>query len=191
MTTALLVMDMQNGIVERFAGEGSALIDNVSSAIAAARSHGTEVIFVRVAFRPGSPEVSPRNKSFSALAGSDAFSEDGPATQIHPSVAPAEGEVVCTKRRVGAFSGSDLEVVLRSKGITSLVLMGIATSGVVLSTTRQAADMDYALTILHDACADSDEEVHHVLMNKVFPRQATVCSTQEWTSSFASQSPDH
>lgn len=55
MTTALLVMDMQNGIVERFAGEGSALIDNVSSAIAAARSHGTEVIFVRVAFRPDLP----------------------------------------------------------------------------------------------------------------------------------------
>jgi nicotinamidase-related amidase len=81
---------------------------------------------------------------------------------------------------VSAFSGSDLDVVLRSLGVDSLVLSGIATSGVVLSTLRQAADLDYRLTVLTDGCTDRDPEVHRVLMEKVFPRQASVVSVAEW-----------
>ena len=92
------------------------------------------VLFVRVAFRDGAPEVSARNKSFAALAGTPGMDESAPSTQIHPSLAPREGELLVTKRRVSAFSGSDLDVVLRAKNIDSLVLCGIATSGVVLST---------------------------------------------------------
>lgn len=185
MATALLVMDMQNGIVERFADVNPSLVATVATAVAAAREKEIPVIFVRVAFREGAPEISARNKSFSLLAGSDVFSESSHATQIHEAVAPLEGEVLCTKRRVGAFSGSDLDVVLRSKAVTDLVLTGIATSGVVLTTTRQAADLDYGITILEDACADADEEVHRVLMTKVFPRQADVRSTSDWVASLS------
>jgi nicotinamidase-related amidase len=82
---------------------------------------------------------------------------------------------------VSAFAGSDLEMVLRSLGVDSLVLSGIATSGVVLSTLRQAADLDYELTVLRDGCADTDPEVHRVLLDKVFPRQAAVVTIGEWT----------
>jgi Isochorismatase family len=89
------------------------------------------------------------------------------------------------KKRVRAFSGSDLEVLLRSMGVNHLVLTGIATSGAVLSTLREAADRDYELTVLSDACADADEEVHRVLIGKVFPRQAEVIAVEEW----ARQSP--
>jgi nicotinamidase-related amidase len=64
--------------------------------------------------------------------------------------------------------------------VDSLVLTGIATSGVVLSTLRQAADLDFRLTVVRDGCADSDPEVHRVLMDKVFPRQAKVVSASEW-----------
>ena len=99
---------------------------------------------------------------------------------MHPAVAPAPGDVVVSKRRVSAFAGSDLDVVLRAGGIDNLVLAGIATSGVVLSTLRQAADLDYRLTVLADACGDRDEEVHRVLTEKVFPRQATVTTADEW-----------
>ena len=81
---------------------------------------------------------------------------------------------------MSAFSGSDLEIVLRAQNIRHLVLAGIATSGVVLSTTREAADKDYELTILSDVCADTDEKVHSVLINKVFPRQATVITVEKW-----------
>jgi len=177
--SALLVMDYQEGIVSRFAG--SELLDRTRSVISTAREAQIPIIYVVVKFRVGYPEISPNNKTFSQLATSGySFDEASPTTAIHSAVAPLPGDIVVTKRRVGAFSGSDLEVVLRSQGITSLVLAGIATSGVVLSTLRAAADMDYQITVLSDCCADSDEEVHRVLMEKVFPRQAEVITEEVW-----------
>jgi nicotinamidase-related amidase len=108
-----------------------------------------------------------------------------PATEIHPAIAPEPGEIVVVKKRVSAFSGSDLELVLGARKITALVLAGIATSGVVLSTLREAADRDYRLLVLTDACADSDPEIHRVLTEKVFPRQAEIATVAEWTARLA------
>ncbi|MGO9006839.1 MAG: cysteine hydrolase family protein [Beijerinckiaceae bacterium] len=88
------------------------------------------------------------------------------------------GEIVVVKRRVSAFSGCDLEVILRGHDINHLILTGIATSGVVLLTVRQAADADYRLTVLSDCCLDSDAEVHSVLVGKIFPRQANVMTAE-------------
>ena len=182
---ALLVMDVQVGIVQRFA-DGSVLLDRLSQAIAGARSSGIPVIFVRVAFRDGTPEVSPRNRSFSALASMGAaFGVDAEATQIHPSMGARPEDPVVIKKRVSAFAGSDLEVLLRSLGATHLVLTGIATSGVVLSTIREAADRDYELTVLSDVCADADDEVHRVLTEKVFPRQADVTTVSDWVAALS------
>jgi nicotinamidase-related amidase len=79
---------------------------------------------------------------------------------------------------VSAFAGSDLEMILRAQGTQSLVLLGLATSGVVLSTLRQAADLDFTLQVIEDGCADADPEVHQVLMKKVFPRQAQVLTAR-------------
>jgi nicotinamidase-related amidase len=181
MSSALLVMDVQRGIVDRYGGAGG-LLDRLTSAVAAARKAGVPVMFVRVAFRPGFPEVSPANRTFRAIteAAGEAFTENSPATQIHPALAPGAGEPVVLKKRVSAFTGSDLEVLLRSRRVTRLVLTGIATSGVVLSTLREAADHDYELTVLADGCADADQEVHRVLIEKVFPRQALVMTVEEW-----------
>jgi nicotinamidase-related amidase len=181
-STALLMMDVQQGIVDRFAGDEDYL-PRLAAAADAARGAGIRVIYVAVAFRPGYPEVSSRNKSFGAVAGSGRMTEDDPGTRIHPAVAPASGDVIVTKRRVSAFTGSDLDVVLRASGAEHLVLAGIATSGVVLSTLRQAADLDYRLTVLADGCLDADAEVHRVLTDKVFPRQADVVSIADWTES--------
>jgi nicotinamidase-related amidase len=138
------------------------------------------VIYVTVAFRPGYPEVSARNRSFSAIAGSGRFTDADPGLRIPPQVSPAAADPVVIKRRVSAFAGSDLGVLLRSRGAGSLVLAGIATSGVVLSTLREAADLDYRLTVLADGCLDADPEVHRVLTEKVFPRQAEVCDIADW-----------
>jgi nicotinamidase-related amidase len=184
-TTALLMMDVQNGIVDRVPDQADDLLGTLQRGAAAARAAGLPVIHVRVAFRPGSPEISPRNKTFSALAGSGAaiMGVDDPATQIHPAVAPHATDVVVVKKRVSAFAGSDLEVVLRSLDVDGLVLTGIATSGVVLSTLRQAADLDYRLSVLRDGCADADAEVHRVLLDKVFPRQADVLEADQWMAS--------
>jgi nicotinamidase-related amidase len=181
MTAALLVMDVQNGIVARF-GDDTGLLDRHERAVTAARAAGVKVIFVRVAFREGYPEVSGRNQSFSSAAGQRVLLEDGPETQIHPRLAPHPGDVVVTKRRVSAFAGSDLAEVLRGGDIDTLVLTGIATSGVVLSTLRQAADLDYRLVVLADGCRDGDPEVHRVPTEKVFPRQAEVTTVDAWVA---------
>lgn len=180
--TALLVMDLQNGIVSRFADKQETLLP-FKQAIEAARGHGIQVVYVRVAFREGYPEVSPNNKAFAAAAKIGGMTEFDEATQIHGLVQPQPGEPLVTKRRVSAFAGSDLEVILRARGIDTLVLAGIATSGVVLSTLREAADKDFALTVLSDACLDADPEVHRVLMEKVFPRQANVMTAGAWIES--------
>ena len=176
----LLIMDFQHGVVESL-GDPS-VVDAADRAVKAARVHDIPVMFVRVAFRPGYPEVADSNATFSAAArnAGDAFTQDHPATQVHASLEPLASEPVVVKRRVSAFSGSDLDVLLRGAGADALVLAGIATSGVVLSTLRQAADLDYGLTVLADACADRDSEVHRVLTEKVFPRQAQVIATDEW-----------
>jgi nicotinamidase-related amidase len=178
--TVLLVMDFQNGVVERFSA--SPAVDAAGRAVRAARAAQIPVIFVRVAFRPGFPEVAEDSPLFAAIkaSGTDTYIESHPATQVHASLAPLEGEPVVIKRRVSAFTGSDLDVLLRGLGAGTLVMAGIATSGVVLSTLRQAADLDYRITVLTDACADRDPEVHRVLVEKVFPRQALVTTTDEW-----------
>jgi len=179
--TALLVMDMQIGILPMMPNSPAALLGNVSKAIANARAKKIPVIYVVVGFRQGAPEANINNKSFGA--GKERFAKMNMEEfmTVHPDIAPQEGELIVTKRRVSSFTGSDLEVVLRSFGIQHIVLAGIATSGVVLSTTREASDKDYKITILSDCCADGDEEVHRVLMTKVFPRQADVLSLEEWS----------
>jgi nicotinamidase-related amidase len=179
-TSALLVMDVQQVVVDRFPDPG--YLPRLAGATAAAREAGLPVIYVVIGFRPGFPEISSRNKTFGALASSGRLGQDERATEIHPDVAPEPGDIVVTKRRVSAFAGSDLDVVLRAGGLDHLVLTGIATSGVVLSTLRQAADLDFGLTVLADGCLDSDPEVHRVLTEKVFPRQADVTTVADWAA---------
>jgi len=179
--TALLVMDMQMGILPMLQNAQPSFLGNVGKAIANARAKKIPVIYVVVGFRQGMPEVSPNNKSFTASKERFAKINMEEFKTVHPDLAPQAGDITITKRRVSSFTGSDLEVVLRSLGIQHIVLSGIATSGVVLSTTREAADKDYRITILSDCCADGDEEVHRVLMTKIFPRQADVMTMKEWS----------
>ncbi len=172
--TALLIMDYQHGIVSRYGEKFSGLLDRAEQLLGAARAAHLPIIYVVVRFREGYPEVNPHNRSFSRIRETGGMLEGTPETEVHSRLAPQPGDVLVAKRRVGAFSTTDLETILRAKGITTLVLMGIATSGVVLSTVRWAADADYELVVVEDCCADADEEVHRVLTQKVFPRQANV-----------------
>ncbi|WP_020499801.1 cysteine hydrolase family protein [Sciscionella marina] len=178
--SALLVMDIQQGIVSRFTEGFPDYLPRLGQAIATARSARLPVIYVVVGFRAGYPEVSSRNRGFGAITDSGGMLIGERDTEIHPDITPQGSDIVVTKRRVSAFAGSDLDVVLRASDIDTLVLSGIATSGVVLSTLRQAADLDYRITVLSDGCLDGDEEVHRVLTTKVFPRQAEVCRIENW-----------
>ncbi|MGA5700574.1 cysteine hydrolase family protein [Peterkaempfera bronchialis] len=176
--SALLVMDVQKAITDRIPDPD--YTPRLARAVAAARSAGVPVVFVVIGFRPGHPETKS-SPLFSALP-DGAFTDGDPEAAIHPDVAPRPGECIVTKKRVSAFAGSDLDLVLRGGAIDHLVLTGLATSGVVLSTLRQAADLDYRLTVLADGCGDADPEVHRVLTEKVFRRQADVTTVDAWIS---------
>ena len=177
--SALLVMDVQQVIAGRIDDEAGYL-RRLRRAIAAAHAANLPVIYVVVGFRNGHPEISTRNKGFRAIPSALGLVDGDPSAEIHPDVAPLPGDVVVTKKRVSAFAGSDLDILLRAGDIDSVVLVGLATSGVVLSTLRQAADLDFGLTVLADGCLDTDPEVHRVLTEKVFPRQADVVTVDEW-----------
>jgi nicotinamidase-related amidase len=180
--TALLVMDIQASIVGMLKEQRPELLPALKTSVEAARSAGIRVIYVVVGFRKGYPEVSAANKAFSTLrqAGRNLDTPEGIAIDSH--VAPLGDEVIVVKKRISAFAGSDLELVLRANDIRHIVLTGVSTSGVVLSTLREAADKDFQITLLHDCCADMDAEVHHVLTTKIFPRQAEVMSHTNWAA---------
>lgn len=182
--SALLVMDVQRHMVH-MADNGSGYLPRLRRAIDGARAAGIPVIYVVIGLRPGRPEVSPRNRVITNAVRAGLFTEGDPGTEIHDDVAPREGDVVVTKRRGSAFSGSDFDLVLRARDVDSLVLTGIATSGVVLSTLCHAVDLDFDLTVLADACLDTDPEVHRVLTEKLFPQWADVVAVEDWLRSIA------
>jgi nicotinamidase-related amidase len=140
----------------------------------AAREAGLFVCYCATVFRPGYVEISERNKTFRERKHSGQPAIGDPVQLIHPAVLPAAGEVVVGKHRVNALYGTALDLILRANNIDTLIILGYATSGVVLSTTRYAADLDYRLVVVEDCCADQDPEVHDFLTQRIFPRQAEV-----------------
>lgn len=146
---ALLVMDVQQAITERVPGPD--YTPRVARAVTAARTAGVPVVYVVLGFRPGHPET--KSSPFFNTLPDGTFTDGDPVAAIHPDVAPRPGESIVTKKRVSVVAGSDLDLVLRGGGIAPLVLTGLVTCGVVLSTLRQAADLDYRLTGLPTAAA--------------------------------------
>ncbi|WP_410674984.1 cysteine hydrolase [Amycolatopsis sp. cmx-4-68] len=180
--TALLVMDYQEGIVGQLPEPGP-LLDGVSTVLDDVRARGAHVGWVRVAFEDAEFAAIPETSVFAPFAASAehraVMRADGPATQIHARLAPRPEDVQVRKIRVGAFSTTDLEQQLEKRGITTLVLAGISTSGVVLSTVREAMDRDYRIVVLRDACADRDRATHDFLTGTLFPRTAVVVDVAE------------
>lgn len=189
-TSALMLMDFQGFVLNNFLPEAIAadVVSNAAGLLEAARTVGMPVIHVMVSFRPGYPEISPRNTLFSRLKDSGMVASGSDDTKIHLALAPKDLEPVVAKHRVGAFTGTDLERLLRAKGVETLVLAGVTTAGVVLSTVRQAFDLDYNLIVASNGCADADREVHAILLAKVISQHAAVLTIEEiktaiWQSS--------
>lgn len=170
-TTALLVMDYQPGILGMLP-DSESLLARAGEAIRIARARGAHIGYVRVAFDDGDYDAVPPHSQFAAIGKS--FHSDSPATAVHGDIAPHPGDIVVRKTRVGAFSTTDLDRQLKEHGIVTLLLAGITTSGVVLSTVREAADRDYQVFVLADASADREPAVHQFLIENIFPRQAHV-----------------
>jgi nicotinamidase-related amidase len=180
-SAALLVMDYQVDSLTKFmtAAQSADAIACVAELIATARGAGMMVIHVVVAFRPGHPELSPRNTVFSVVKANGMLVAGSEGAAIHPAAAARDGEPIVVKHRISPFVGTDLETLLRANGIDTLVLAGVHTSGVVLSTVCQAVDLDYHLVVVRDCCADPDAEAHGMLLDIVIPKHAAVVTMAE------------
>lgn len=176
---AVLIMDYQNDVVLRFSKADASLLERAASVLSAARKAGIPVIYVVIHFRPGYPEVPPWGM-FNMVRNSGILQEGTEGAAIHEAVSPQPGDLIVVKKRIGAAAGSDLEYILRAGGRTHLVLFGIATSGVVLSTVRWAADVDYTMNIISDCCFDRDPEVHKILIEKVLVEMAPPMTSGEF-----------
>ena len=181
--TAILSMDCQAGIVSIYAKDDQdAFLTRVSSILDHARAKGMTIIHVKVGFRPGLPEVSSRNTLFSAVKSSAQHQKlfQEPLGAIPSVIAPKEDEIVITKHRISAFTGTDLAMILRANDIDTLILFGIATSGVVLSTLLEAADADFRPVVIKDCCVDLDSQLHDCLISRLFPARGSVTSAREF-----------
>ncbi|MFF1500516.1 cysteine hydrolase family protein [Streptomyces sp. NPDC058316] len=180
--TALLVMDYQPAMLALLpeGGDREALLGRMEGAIADVRANGGTIAYVRVGFTEADWDAIPAtNKSFAPVARHRVMHHEDPAAAVHERLAPQDGDITVRKIRHGGLSTTNLDQRLRERGITTLVVSGISTSGVVLSTVIDAADRDYRLYVLSDGVADPDTEVHDVLLHRVFPARAHIIDTAE------------
>ncbi|WP_413802628.1 cysteine hydrolase family protein [Streptomyces iranensis] len=179
--TALIIGDMQTGILANYPFS-RAPVPPMRSLVRAARAHGVLVVFVRTELRASGADVSENNALFTAFHQAGAlFHEGSGETDIVPQLAPQPGDVVITKRRTSAFAGTELELVLHARHVESIALTGVATSAMVAGTLYDALDRDYRATVLSDACADAEADVHDFLMARIFPgRGARVMTAESW-----------
>jgi nicotinamidase-related amidase len=175
--TAFITLDYQNGILGFVPGAESA-VPMAAKAIDFARKNHFLVIHVGLGFSEGHPEIPDYESLFLRVKQNNVFVKGTPSAEFHSALFKP-GDLVVYKQRVSAFTENHLRLLLCARNIDHLVLFGISTSGIVLSTLRQAFDLDFRSVVLKDACFDPDQEVHRVLTEKVFARQAWVATTDE------------
>ncbi|MFJ6573760.1 cysteine hydrolase family protein [Streptomyces sp. NPDC091292] len=167
MTTALIIGDIQQGITTGYPF-ARRVVPPLAELLPRARTAGVLVVFVHFAIRGNGADLPPGNALFrSFYEAGDAFHEGSTGTEIALPV--ADEDVVVLKRRASAFTGTDLDLVLRANGVSTLAIAGVATSAMVAATCYDAADRDYRVTVLRDGCADADETMHDFFMDAVFP----------------------
>lgn len=167
--TIFLVMDMINDLVAEDGVSAKTygvqikergVFKRTANAISAARSAGVPVGFVRIGFSPDYRECPPSSPIFSGARKNNILKLGARGTEVHPSLAPQDGDFDIVKHRVSPFYGTSLEPILSANGIERLVLSGVSTNGVVHSGARDGHDRDYECIILEDCCAGASAEEH-------------------------------
>lgn len=177
---ALLLMDLQNGILSEISNSDE-LLDVAESLKVIARENDLEIIYVRVAFRESDYcGVPVENKAFWPIAQNRALEFMSTDSAIADKVSPESiDQLIITKTRCSAFSGTPLLEYLRSRNLRLLLISGTSTSGVVLSTSREAADLDFKVAVVSDACGDFDSRIHRTLVEDVLPLHLDVITAEE------------
>jgi nicotinamidase-related amidase len=178
-TTAVLTLDIQQGLLD-LAPEAHAVLPAAAMVTRYGREHGMLILHVGLGYEPGYPEIPAHSPLWGKLKELGLFVKGSPSTQI-PSTLREPSDTVVYKQQVSGFTDTPLDMILRSQGIKTLTLMGISTSHIVLSTMRSAIEKDYACVVIRDGCYDDEQDVHDVLFDKVFPREATVMTAEKFT----------
>jgi nicotinamidase-related amidase len=179
--TAIIALDVQNDVVHRVVPEGparEALAARINRVTRGARAAGVPVIFVVTEFRAGYPCVPERNKGLSTVKAHDLLIAGTDGVRVIEGVDVSGSDVRVVKRRASAFVHGELPAVLSGLGAQHVVVFGVSTSGCVLSSVRNAADLDFRITVIEDCCADGDTDVHALLMSKIFPAQCDVLTAE-------------
>jgi nicotinamidase-related amidase len=167
VNTALIIGDVQQGITSSYPFTKQ-VVPPLAELLPRARAAGALVVFVRFAFRGNGADLPPGNALLETFyEAGDTFHEGSVGAEIALPV--ANEDVVVLKRRASAFAGTDLDLVLRARGVSTLAIAGVATSAMVAATCYDAADRDYQVTVLRDGCADGDVGMHDFFMDAVFP----------------------
>ncbi|MBE8527365.1 cysteine hydrolase [Amycolatopsis sp. H6(2020)] len=167
MSEALIIGDLQRGITGRFAFTRQVLAP-LTGLLPRVRAAGALVVHVQTAFRVNRADLPPDNALFAAFfEAGDLFHEGSPG--VEPDLPVLPEDVVVRKRRASAFAGTDLDLVLRARGVETVTLTGVATSAMVAATAYDAADRGYRVSVLADGCADEDPAVHEFFVERVFP----------------------
>lgn len=178
-TTALVLIDLQKGIVSRSLApySGAKVVENSVALARRIAKLGGIVVAVHVAFSNSDADrlMQPVDASMPMPPGGfpAEFSE------LAPEIAALNADVIITKRQWGAFHGTELDLQLRRRGINTIVLGGIATNFGVESTAREAWQHNYAVIIAEDACTSMSAEMHQFSIENILPRLARVRSTNE------------
>jgi nicotinamidase-related amidase len=175
-TTALLLVDLQVGVTAMPTQPHSAetVVTNAARLVAAFRSAGGHVIFVRVSY-------GRENELQVRVNGDPNYRFDPPAgwDTLDPRLGALDDDTVVVKHVVSAFYGTDLDIQLRRRGITTLVVGGIATHMGVEGTVRSAHDRAYNQIFVHDAMSSTEAALHESALTKVFPMFGQVASTDD------------
>ncbi|AJY16363.1 isochorismatase family cysteine hydrolase [Burkholderia multivorans] len=173
--TALLVMHYQTDILGLFPSVAPMLLANTRALCDAARAKGVRVYFANLDFSPGYPEVSPLNKNGQGIKRLGLFVGD----RTSPELGPRDDEPVIGAQRASVFFGTDLEARLVARNIDTLIMVGIASTGVVLSSVAYASDADFRLYTVKDCCYDPDPVVHEHLFATAFESRTNVLSLRD------------
>ncbi|WP_168789581.1 isochorismatase family cysteine hydrolase [Paraburkholderia aromaticivorans] len=170
--TALVVMHYQTDILRLFPSVAPTLLANTRKLCDAARAKSVSVYFARIHFSPGYPEVSPLNRNGQGIKQLGLFVDD----KIAPELGQQATEPLIIAHRASVFFGTDLQARLSAQGIDTLIMVGIASTGVVLSSVAYASDADFRLFTVKDCCYDPDQVVHDHLFSTAFDSRTTVLS---------------
>jgi nicotinamidase-related amidase len=175
-TTAVIAVHMQNDVVTpagAFAGFFAAqvaerqVIARTKELLDAARACGATTVYTRVAWQPGYPDLVVNSPLLGVVTQTQCLVDGTEMAQIVPELTPEPTDLVITHQRVGGFSATQLDVLLRARGIDTIVFAGVATNASVETTARQSSDLGYRTIVVADACAAADTASHEASINSL------------------------